>query len=80
MTWDPEIDDPTSRPATGHDPYADEEPPVAIRTVRPDVFVPIDPDASTQNSTRLPSRPSRTPNLTSEARTARPGPERPRAT
>jgi hypothetical protein len=45
MTWDPEIDDPTSRPPTGHDPYADEEPPVAIRTVRPDVFVPIDPDA-----------------------------------
>ena len=45
MTWDPEIDDPTSRPPAGHDPYADEELPAAIRTVRPDVFVPIDPDA-----------------------------------
>jgi hypothetical protein len=44
MTWDPEIDDPTSRPRTS-DPLADEEPQAAIRTVRPDVFVPIDPDA-----------------------------------
>jgi hypothetical protein len=48
MTWDPEIDDPTTRPRPIEPAVAvevEEEGAPAIRTMRPDVFAPIDPDA-----------------------------------